>query len=262
MAERRLWTREELILALNLYLKLPFGKLDSRTPEIIQLGSIIDRNANAVSMRLNNFAAVDPFHQQRGIKGLQNGIKQVQPIWNEFINNKELLLYESENILAEKEHIPLEKKYADVLTDARDLKGEDRIRMVKTRVNQEVFREMVIANYEGKCALTGIDIQPLLLASHIVPWSKNEQERLNPENGICLSAFYDRAFDKGYIGVNEKFEVLVSSHLKKKAKADYYLKHFAPLTGVKINTPSKYLPRKEFLQYHLGEIFEKHAAII
>lgn len=261
MATTRLWTREELILALNLYLKLPFGKLHSGTKEIIHLASLIDRTPGSVAMRLNNYASVDPYHQKRGIGGLPGGKKQVEPIWNEFVHDRDLLLFKSEEILANKEHIPIETKYADVLKDTKDLKGEDRLRMVKTRINQEVFREIVIVNYEGKCAITGIDIQPLLLASHIVPWSKNKEERLNPENGICLSAFYDRAFDKGYIGVNEKYEVLVSSHLKGKEHVEYYTKHFAPLRGLKINTPAKYLPRKEFLQYHLGEVFEKHVTI-
>ncbi len=106
---QRLWTKEELILALNLYLKLPFGKLDARTPEIVHLAKIIGRNANAVSMRLNNFASVDPYHQKRGIKGLVGGKKQVQPIWDEFINNKEELIYESGRILANKEHTSIEK---------------------------------------------------------------------------------------------------------------------------------------------------------
>jgi putative restriction endonuclease len=44
---------------------------------------------------------------------------------------------------------------------------------------------MILANYSTKCAITGIDI-PELLASHIVPWSINENERLNPENGISF----------------------------------------------------------------------------
>lgn len=68
--ERRLWTREELILALNLYLKLPFGKLHHGTPEIIHLAKILDRTPNSIAMRLSNFASVDPYHQERGIKGL------------------------------------------------------------------------------------------------------------------------------------------------------------------------------------------------
>ncbi|HWB28144.1 MAG TPA: HNH endonuclease [Chitinophagaceae bacterium] len=261
MAERRLWTREELILALNLYLKLPFGKLHSGNKDIIHLAGIINRTPGSVAMRLNNYASVDPFHQQRGIGGLPGGKKQVEPIWNEFVGNRDAVMFESEKILANKEHVTIEKKYADILADIKDLKGEDKIRQVKTRVNQEVFREIVVANYEGKCAITGIDIQPLLLASHIIPWSDNKEERLNPENGICLSALYDRAYDKGYIGVNERLQILISKHLKKKAHTEYYAKHFAPLEGTAINKPGKYLPRKEFLQYHLGEIFEKHAII-
>lgn len=97
-----LWTRDELILALNLYLKLPFGKLDARTAEVIHLAKVMGRTANAVAMRLNNFASVDPFHQQREIRGLSGGKKQVEPIWNEFMNNKENLIFESEKILAKR----------------------------------------------------------------------------------------------------------------------------------------------------------------
>jgi len=253
---QRLWTREELILVLNLYLKLPFGKLDARTPEVIHLANIIGRTEGSVSMRLNNFASVDPFHQQRGIKGLPGGIKQVQPIWNEFINNKEELIFESEKILANKEKVPLEEKHSEALRGTEHLKGEYKLREVKTRVNQDVFRDMVLANYDGKCAITGIDIAPLLRASHIIPWSKNEKERLNPENGICLSTFYDCAYDKGYISVNKKFEIILSSEVKKKAKQDYYSKYFAELAGTKIQMPKKYFPNKEFLDYHLDKVFK------
>lgn len=253
---QRLWTREELILVLNLYLKLPFGKLDARTPEVIHLAGVIDRTNGSVSMRLNNFASVDPFHQQRGIKGLPGGVKQVQPIWDEFLNNKEELIFESEKILADKEKVPLEKKHSEALKGTEHLKGEYKLREVKTRVNQDVFRDIVLANYEGKCAITGIDIAPLLRASHIIPWSKNEKERLNPENGICLSALYDCAYDKGYISVNKKFEIVLSSEVKKKAKQNYYSKHFAELAGTKIQMPKKYIPNKEFLDYHLDEIFK------
>ncbi len=253
---QRLWTREELILALNLYLKLPFGKLHSRTPEIIHLANLIGRNANAVAMRLNNFASVDPYHQQRGIGGLPGGMKQVKPIWEEFIDNKEKLIFESEKILADRENISLEEKYSETLKGTEHLKGEYKIREVKTRVNQEVFRDIVMANYDGKCAITGIDIASLLRASHIIPWSKNEKERLNPENGVCLSALYDCAYDKGYISINKKFEIILSSEIKKKSKQNYYIKYFAELSGSKIQMPKKYFPKREFLDFHLDTIFK------
>jgi putative restriction endonuclease len=254
---QRLWTREELILALNLYLKLPFGKLHSRTPEIAHLAKLIGRNANAVAMRLNNFASVDPYHQQRGVGGLAGGIKQVQPIWDEFINNKEELIFESEKILASKENVTLEEKHLDALRGTEHLKGEYKLREVKTRVNQDVFRDIVLANYDSKCSITGIDIPALLRASHIIPWSKNEKERLNPENGICFCSLYDCAYDKGYIGINKKLEIVISSELKKKSKQVYYSKYFAELGGSKIQMPRKYFPKKEFLDFHLDTVFKK-----
>jgi putative restriction endonuclease len=256
MAERKLWARDELILALNLYLKLPFGKLHSGTPEIIHLANLIGRTAGSVAMRLNNFASVDPYHQQRGIGGLPGGRKQIEPIWNEFIHNKDELLFESERILANKEHKTIEDKFSDALEGTEHLKGEYRVREVKTRVNQNVFRQIVIANYSGKCAVSGIDIPDLLVASHIIPWSKNAEERLNPENGICLSPLYDRAYDKGYIAINERFEILLSSALKKKTHEGYHLKYFASLSGSKIMLPKKYYPKKDFLQFHLDKIFK------
>lgn len=254
---RRLWTREELILALNLYLKLPFGKLHSRTPEIIHLANTIGRTPGSVAMRLNNFASVDPYHRQRGIGGLPGGRKQVEPIWNEFIYNKEDLLFESERILAQMEHESIESKYAEILFGTEHLKGETKVREVKTRVNQSVFRQIVLANYSGKCAISGIDIQDLLVVSHIVPWSKNEKERLNPENGICFSVLYDKAFDKGLIGLNEKYEILISTELRKKQTENFYGYYFGNLDGSKISLPSKYHPRKEFIEFHLDTIFRK-----
>ena len=159
--------------------------------------------------------------------------------------------------MAEKEKITIENKFADILNGTDHLKGEYKKREVKSRVNQNVFRQIVLANYDNKCAITGIDIPELLIASHIIPWSKNENERLNPENGICLSPLYDKAFDKGYIGINEKFEILLCSELKKKNKKDYYIKHFDISSRGKIIVPRKYIPKKEFLEYHLDVVFRK-----
>ncbi len=257
MATRNLWTREELILAFNLYLKIPFGKMHSTNKDVIHLANLIGRSSNSIALRLVNFASVDPVLKARGIKGMDGGTKIVQPIWDEFFTNQEELVFLSEKILAEKENTSIENKYQELLFDIKDLKGETVTREVKTRVNQSVFREMVLANYATKCAITGIDIPQLLLASHIIPWSKNEEHRLNPENGICLSPLYDKAFDKGIISINQKYEVILSTSLKQKNKTGFYQTHFAPIENLKITEPLKYLPRKEFLEYHLDTIFQK-----
>ena len=167
--KRKLWSREELILAFNLYLKIPFGKIHSTNKDVIHLAQLIGRTPNSVALRLVNFASVDPVLKERGVKGMDGGKKIVQPIWDEFFNNQEELIFLSEKILAEKENFTVEQKFENLFFDIKELKGEVKLREIKTRVNQNVFRQMVISNYTGKCAISGIDIPELLVASHIVP---------------------------------------------------------------------------------------------
>jgi putative restriction endonuclease len=112
-----------------------------------------------------------------------------------------------------------------------------------------------MANYSSRCAISGIDIQELLMAGHIIPWSENKKERLNPANGICLSALYDKAFDKGFIGMNRNYKILLSGELRKNREKDYYDRFFKPFSGKKINLPEKYDPGKEFLEYHRDVVF-------
>ena len=131
MPKKNLWSREELILAFNLYLKLPFGKMHKRTPEIIELANLLGRTPSSIGMRLGNFASVDPYHQERGVGGLKGGMNQVKPIWEEFFHNQEELVFLSEQILAQKENTSIENKYQDILFDLNGLKGETVIREVK-----------------------------------------------------------------------------------------------------------------------------------
>lgn len=252
------WTHEEMILVLNLYLKLPFGKMDRRNPEVIRLAQMIGRTPNAVALRLVNYASYDPLLKQRGISGMAHGGKMCGEYWNEYTSNREKLLFESERILAQREGTTIERKYEQTIRDIPlGITGESKIREVKTRVNQNVFRQIVLANYDGKCALTGIDISELLVASHIIPWSANEQERLNPENGICLSSLYDRAFDKGLISFTNDKRVLFSVRLKENVGKDYYAKFFEPIADTELITPRKYHVNPQFLEWHRDCIFNK-----
>ena len=84
---------------------------------------------------------------------------------------------------------------------SHDIDGKEKERIIKTRVNQSLFRKVVLATYNNKCCITGLAQPELLIASHIIPWSVNEKERLNPSNGICLNALHDKAFDSGLIAI-------------------------------------------------------------
>lgn len=136
--------------------------------------------------------------------------------------------------------------------------GEDIETKAKHRKGQDYFRRMILSIYGGRCALTGIDIPQVLLASHIIPWGdkSHKDDRLNPSNGICLSALYDKAFDKGLITFSpDDYKVLFSSALKEKENMEYYSKHFACIDGKRLTLPSEYQPNKDFLAYHREKIF-------
>ena len=88
-------------------------------------------------------------------------------------------------------------------------------RTVKARRMQGVFRKLVLAAYESRCCITGNPIPDLLVASHILPWVDFPKERLNPRNGLCLSAHFDRAFDRGLISFDDKIRLTLSPLLKR-----------------------------------------------
>jgi putative restriction endonuclease len=255
--ERRNWTREELILAINLYCKIPYGTFHNRNPKIIELAELINRTPDALAYKLSNFASFDPYHKARGVKGMQNTSKLDKIIWDEFTSNWDVLIFESENTLASKQKTTIEKKYKLKLEDIENKKGEHRTAEVKIRVNQDFFRKVILSIYSFKCAISGIDIPDLLIASHIIPWAKNEKERVNPHNGICLSPLYDRCFDRGYIGITPEYSLSISKELKANIHKDYFNRHFGEYENSKISLPDKFLPKPDFLDYHYQTIFKK-----
>lgn len=253
-----LWTRDEMIITLNLYLKTPFGKIHKNNPEIIRLARLIHRTPNAVAIRLANYAAFDPQLKQRGISGMTHGGTKAKEYWEEFINNREQLIFESERIKATLEGSSIEEKYASIIRNhdlSPNLIGETKMRQIKARVNQYVFRQIVLANYESKCALSGIDIPELLVASHIIPWVVNKQERLNPENGICLSSLYDKAFDQGLISFDDSYRVIFSQKLYNNMHKAYFTRYFKSIYKKKLSETKKYNINQDFLKWHREFIF-------
>lgn len=251
---RNVWTRDELILTLDLYFRLPFGRLNRSTPEVIELANLIGRTNNSVALRLVNFAACDPVIIESGRTGMPGGLTICKPIWDEFSGRREDLFYEAQKIKARILNSSIEKMLN--ITD-KDLVGKDKEAIVKQRVNQDAFRSMILNLYEKRCAITGINIPSLLVASHIIPWSVNQQERLNPENGLCLSALYDVAFDKGFISFDNQYRVILAEKLKYYKTEPYFGKHFASIEGQIITLPEYHRPNTSFLEWHRDCVFDK-----
>lgn len=244
------WSREEHILAFNLYCKIPFGTIHQTNPRIVELAKILGRSAGAVSYKLANFARLDPELTERGIKGMPHGAKGEAEVWEEFYANGEALAFESERLLAERTGRSVESM-AELEEADLPKEGKERERIVKQRVNQRFFRLTVLAAYDGRCCVTGIGLPALLVASHIVPWSLDEKNRLNPCNGLCLNALHDRAFDKGLMFITADWRVGFRSDLiTGSSPSESGLEWMLGFEGQPIRQPRKFKPDSALLGEH------------
>ncbi|MDT8068642.1 MAG: HNH endonuclease [Terriglobia bacterium] len=245
------WSRDQLIIAFNLYCRIPFGRIHRRNPQIVSLAAKLARTPSALAWKLSNFARLDPELQKRGIRGASHGSKAEETIWEEFNGNWNELAYESQRLLSQ-------LGWQDPAQKLESLPpGKSRVASVKVRVNQDFFRAAVMASYQNRCCITGLSIPELLTASHIVPWSIDETNRTNPQNGVLLNAFHDRAFDCGLLTITPDFRVRIADRPSQTTPADISARRdfLLKFEGKQIELPTRFVPAPAFLRYHNRNIF-------
>lgn len=250
MSERRNWTREEEIIVLKLYCEIPFKNSSKVHPKVIETAKLINRSPSSVNMKIGNFGSFDVNLKQKGIVGLTNASKLDAAIWNEFNNNWDKLAFEYENIVASFKEKEDEK---EIIIP----QGKERMTVVKQRVNQSFFRNAVLSSYNNACCITGLSTSQMLVASHIKPWSdSNDSEKTNPTNGLCLNGLHDKAFDKGFLTVDENFIIHISKDITDVVNGETVERYFKFYDNKKIIMPDRFLPDIKYLQYHNDVIYE------
>ena len=158
---------------------------------------------------------------------------------NKTINGKEYVSHEIAN------------KAKQIETDIIGLNicGTDKEAVVKSRVNQGVFRARLLNRYDS-CCLCGVSNPQLLVASHIKPWSMcKPSEKLDVDNGFLLCAGHDRLFDLGYISFSGDGKIMISNEL---SKIDQIFTNVNESIKIKLTEENK-----EYLKYHRNNIFRK-----
>lgn len=250
-----LWTKEQVKLAFHLYCQLPYGRIHGRNPEIIALAKVIGRTSDAVAMKMLNIASLDPAITSTGRAGLGNASALDRDVWDEFHSDWERLAVECQLLrqqLDQNVAEDLELEGDGLLPE--DFTGETREILTTQRIKQHFFRRTVLSSYRGRCCMSGLSEPRLLVASHIVPWSKDKANRLNPSNGLCLSAIHDRAFDKGLITLTDDFKIVVSEELKQMNET-FVIEVLLPLNGRTIEPPERFAPQTEFIAWHRDKLF-------
>ena len=163
---------------MNIYCRLPFGQFDPSNEHIREVAEKMDRTPGSLSMKLCNLASLDSYHKERDVVGLKGASRLDREVWEKFQSNWSIMAEKSEeafDVLMNRTVTP-ESAMEILMPDG----PSETKRTVKARRLQRFFRGAVLGSYENRCALTGMPIPQLLIASHIIPWSENEERRNRP----------------------------------------------------------------------------------
>jgi len=242
------WSRDELILAFELYCRIPFSKTKTTNEHVKALAALLHRSPAAVARKLGNFGSFDPALRARNISGLAHTGRLDREIWEKFNDDWGELVVEANRLRACLSPLP-------EAGEARLPSGpSEKATISKRRVHQAFFRDAVLSSYDHTCCVTGITVGECLVASHIVPWSVDRRLRADPTNGLCLSATFDRLFDAGLMTIADDFRVLLSPHLLRNASRPNH-QHLHVFNGRPVRLPTRFAPKQECLEWHRRSVF-------
>lgn len=255
LRDGKAWMRDESILAFDLYCRIPFKKTKSNNPAVIALASALQRTSASVARKLGNFGAFDPELKRQEISGLTHTSSLDEATWDEFNSNWGKLVIEADRI---RQRVTGETLGTE-LEQPTEINGPtERQATVKQRIHQNFFRESVLSGYNRQCCICGLPHPEILIASHIVPWAIREDSRVNPQNGLCLCASHDLAFERGLLAIANNFSVVLCERLKTSTDpASQSL--FSAFEGRRISLPDRFAPREEFLTWRLDRFAKIHS---
>ena len=185
---------------------------------------------------------------------MEHGAKMEEVVWNEFKHNPGKLAIESQQIIAKYSHLSLDELVLG--RDYQDYPGETREQVVKRRINQDFFRNSVLAAYDYHCCISGIGNQSMLEACHIVDWADEVANRTNPQNGLCMNPFFHKAYDKLLVGISPDYTISVSEELIERCDKEESRVYLRSVDGKQITMPAHFIPDKVLLAIH----FERYIA--
>lgn len=241
----RLWNREQQLVAFWLYCTEPFGRLHKHNPLIVRTASQIGRTPSALAMKACNFASLDPVFVASGRVGLTAVSNADRALWAEFTTDSDRVVVEAS---IEWERVQRgDGTDTDIAVFAQPEGPSEVMREVNVRRVQGFFRSAVLAAYESQCAVTGLAVPELLVASHIIPWAVADRRRADPTNGLLLNALLDRAFDRHLISFDDNLRLMCAPRLHRERPGAKAILEFE---GAILRLPRRFSPDPAALADH------------
>ena len=253
------WTEEQITVVLYENCRRPFGQFSGKKPFIMELGKLLHRTPGAIVRKVGNLAHFDPQMKARGVGGLEHTGKLDAVVWNRYFGHWDQLAFDAEKMIAAFKEKELETSLEESLSiDLSSLpQGKERKQEIKRRINQDFFRKTVLSSYDFKCCITGINNPALIEASHIVSWSEDEENRTNPQNGLCLNVLFHKAYDENLLGISPDYEVFISDRFwgeRLKEVDPGTVNYIRSFDRQKLILPRRFSPDRDLLALH----FEKY----
>ncbi|MDK7490382.1 HNH endonuclease [Bacillus paranthracis] len=144
------------------------------------------------------------------------------------------------------EDVPALNDLENLIDD--EITETEKEQIIKSRIGQSTFKKNLLA-IKKKCILCGISDKRFLVASHIKPWSKSDnQERLDINNGLLLCPNHDSLFDKGYISFDDDGTILISNTLDEVTKV---FLNINKTMNIRMNEG-----QREYMKWHRKRLFK------
>ena len=154
--------------------------------------------------------------------------------------------YPKFDTISKKFEIPVYSYIAENNED-KDYSAQDIQVSGKRRQGHAKFSKTIKENYGYSCAICGITEPEFLISGHISTWAEDENNRLNPKNGICLCSLHDKAFEHGYISLDDDYNIILNKKIKHQS---VLFKELARFDHKRIKLPAKFYPGVEYLRNH------------
>jgi hypothetical protein len=247
------WTLAEVLPAFAYYCRTPYGKLHQRNPDIIALAERLGRTPGAVARKLTNIASCDPDLRASGRAGSANVAQVEKDLFHRFLSEHDRVILEANDALERlmtdgSEPVPVEPAFTPPVGPTTNLTE------VAVRRVQGIFRRVVLSSYVNGCAMCDVDAPQYLTAAHIIPWSSCESRRCDPRNGMALCGIHDRAFDHGFVAVDDDLRIMVAAPAMW-THSKVLTEMVANLGGIPLRLPERFAPDPEALEWHREHTF-------